>query len=109
MKPKKVEIYYFDWARVSRDGEDIKTMKGELLERGYFDVVDTFESLASDEEILDVAFERYNIGDHGGKQIRSMSSGDVLVITDPDTEVKRGWLCLPIGWGKINPDRWKQF
>jgi hypothetical protein len=45
---------------------------------------------------LEVLFERFNIGDHGGLQIRSMSVGDLVKL---DGVL---WECDPCGWRKLS-------
>lgn len=56
------------------------------------------EKIDFDEELVvcDELFERFNIGDHGGKQIRSMSVGDKVVF---DNYVQ--YICANIGWKRI--------
>ena len=44
-------------------------------------------------------FERFNIGDHGGLRIRSLSVGDLLVFDGGPT-----LLCAPAGWDEIDFD-----
>lgn len=42
-------------------------------------------------------FERFNIGDHGGERIRSMSVGDVIVFGSDRTFVVQG-----MGWKEVD-------
>ena len=58
-------------------------------------VVDTDADTDADCEGL---FERFNIGDHAGLRVRSLSVGDVVAF-----ESGRCFVCLLAGFGEIEP------
>lgn len=48
------------------------------------------------EAVCDLLFRQFNIGDHGGLNVRSMSVGDKIRLEGRGT-----WICKPKGWGLI--------
>jgi hypothetical protein len=89
----KAEIYYhhnpFGLVASIFDKPVDKVWEGEVPEANHAD----YAGSAPPE--LEVLFERFNIGDHGGLQIRSMSVGDVVKL---DGVL---WECCSCGWRKI--------
>lgn len=87
----KAEIIYHDF-------DDMKcVMFGELAEPSHYEKV---AELDVPDEAPETAcgrlFERFNIGDHGGLRIRSMSVGDKVRLEGHGT-----WLCKPVGWERV--------
>lgn len=73
----------------------------ELLPKSNYTLVyeeERDELLSFNEELIvcDELFERFNIGDHGGKNIRSMSVGDKVAF-DNYTQ----YICAPVGWKRV--------
>lgn len=56
------------------------------------------DKVSFDEElqVCEDLFEQFNIGDHGGKAIRSMSVGDKIVF-DNYTQ----YICSNVGWKRV--------
>jgi hypothetical protein len=80
-----IEYHDFTDAMVALLGDPTPATKYEQVWEG--------EVVASNpHDALGQLFERFNIGDHGGKLIRSMSVGDKVTV-DGIT-----FICKPLGW-----------
>ncbi len=85
----KAEIIYHDF----QDTDCL--MRGSAASPDHYSKVAEVE-LPNDlesEAALGRLFEQFNIGDHGGLHIRSMSVGDKVRLEGRGT-----WICKPIGW-----------
>lgn len=94
----KYKLVYANWEKLHELPDDRKllceVMFGKVLEDNpeYYDTV--FEGETDDPTKLpDELFERFNIGDRGGKHVRSMSVGDLVIFEDG-----RAVVCAPVGW-----------
>jgi hypothetical protein len=85
----KAEVIYHDF----QDTDCL--MFGTPADSGHYHTVaevrlpDDMESEAA----LGHLFAQFNVGDHGGLHIRSMSVGDKVRLENRGT-----WICKPIGW-----------
>jgi hypothetical protein len=117
----KISILYADWELLRDQAEVSRLAGGGLLDDPFWavtwegkDLLDSNpmaystvwegsrEGLAGpgskdiDQDILNELWERFNIGDRGGKRIRSMCVGDQVWIAD------RKWVCQKVGWERCD-------
>lgn len=105
---KHAEIYYADWEKTTRE-DRFNASEGKFIGIDKYVLVDTVPNLVaihsrtrgvefSDHEMLDMLFEKYNIGEGAKKLgIRSMSVGDIVVF-----EKKTAYLCSRVGWTELD-------
>ncbi len=118
----RISILYADWDLLrehadlalkdgksgTRDTYMAVTMRGEdvldsqptaysIVWEGYRTAhPEALKRMGIDQQVLSELWEQFNIGDHGGQRIRSMSVGDQVWIDD------RKWVCKPIGWERCD-------
>lgn len=83
-----------DFFAVTMKGEDVSGRHSDLYEVVFNEDVPEADG-NDDHRVLGYLFERFNIGDHGGKRIRSMSVGDQVSLDG------RCYVCKPVGWEQL--------
>lgn len=96
----RVRILYADWENLGRD-ERVDAHRGNYVGPENYKKVDEFEfGLGRGEdarlELLEAIFEEFNIGDHRGKECRSLSTGDIVMIGP------RAYMCASVGWDELD-------
>lgn len=92
----KARILYVSWERTTVDDRFHAGRDGHVLPEEKLDDIGTFDvDPATDIEALEKLFERFNIGDHGGLRVRSLSVGDVVELDG------RRYVCAPCGWDRV--------
>lgn len=91
----EINVYYISYDKTDAD-ERWAAQKGMLLPVDKFDLVSTYQDTAESVlDVLDQAFQKFNIGDRDGKRIRSMSVGDVVQVDGTS------FLCQMTGWHEV--------
>ena len=92
-----IKIWYLDWEKHSGRVIEVHTEKPALPVKSEYDCVHdtTYYDDTEARVVCDEMFERFNIGDHGGKNIRSMSVGDIVQVGN------KNWMCRPMGWAEV--------
>lgn len=97
-------IYYVDWDKTNYD-QRWYASEGRLLPRECFTCVCEMEiqEIFQDEipDHLEYLFRQFNIGDHGGQRIRSMSVGDIVEYVSEHGWTLGTYLCNTTGWKEI--------
>jgi len=76
------------------------TDRGELLDDPLlYEKVFDGDMDENDPDFLENLFEQFNIGDFGGRPVRSMSVGDLVVFGDGS-----GVLCTSVGWVGVSAE-----
>lgn len=90
-----VKVIYPDWNRLDRDGRWSVMTEGKTVDADVYETIFETEMEGESDTILGALFERFNIGDHGGLTVRSMSVGDLV---DIDGTL---FVCKPVGWERV--------
>lgn len=88
-------LLYWDRSNLTAD-EAYSVMRGNVLPlHTYLTVFEGEIDAATPEAACEALFEKFNIGDFGGKQVRSMSVGDIVQVAG------KAFVCAPAGWQVI--------
>lgn len=89
------KLLYWDRSNLSPD-EVIAVMSGNVVpSHTYLTVFEGEIGATTPETVCEDLFEKFNIGDFGGKDVRSMSVGDIVQVAG------RAFVCSPTGWRVI--------
>lgn len=105
------QVIYADWEAMDGD-QRWSVHQGKFLEKRYdlYGVVASYtcrigkDVMVSKRDCANKVFEKFNIGDHGGKDVRSMSVGDLVVFEDGTA-----LLCGRAGWELVKVPKDFQF
>ena len=94
----QAKVIYAKWRSMSRD-ESFNVSMGEVINNpALYEVIGVYEvDEETHEAVCERLFERFNIGDHGGKNVRSMSVGDIVLFPEG-----QAFLCAGCGWKKLH-------
>ena len=94
-------IYYLNWGVTGVPG-NATPQPGEFYDCvAAVEVPDEWlqvEATSTDSHALAWLFQEFNIGKHGGENIRAMSVGDVVAFSGDDFGNGRCYICAPTGW-----------